>query len=425
MRPPIIPLLAFALLAAFPPGRAAAQEATDYYLDLEFVGGGGSASVNGFPLFTGGARGTGFSTWLTPYLKAGENEIVVHCRALPDKPNARFVFDVVAHPHTDGPRKDELKKILAGGKFEPHHIAWLSEIPENALKILAGKRREGGGFVFGDGSRDRRVEFGVRLPDPKLHVAGRPVALDYVGLTHGLAEVEIHFLQQNGPAHLAFGGLALPPGIGEVQLGLADLRSGIEWLDHTTFDTIWIAGVLPEAAGEVGEVAVTSLKIHSAETERSMTRTFTLPASAGWPWQSGANAPEALADPARRAALVERLREVHRIVGTRPPEEWLPLFELKTRTYATGMHRDLDALRKSQKAFFERLANTKGWALAPFSPERLQIFAVNDHVVRVRYPDSEGPLVSVPLMKPHAKRPDRFTIPLYLALVDGEWQIVL
>lgn len=413
--PILVAVLALSARAAGPP---------DHYLDLQFTDGGGGARVNGFPLFAGGVTSTGFSTWLTPYLKSGENRVTLHFHTPPERSNARMEFSVVSHPHDGKQRTDAGETVLASADVSPRRVAWLTEIPDEVLEVLAGSRDVDGSLVFAP-AEDGRVAFGARLARPEDQLRGRPEGLDYVALSHALTEVEVHFSHTGGPARVSFEKLSLPPGIGEIPLPITSLASGIEWLDGERFDTLWISGKPLDPLEENEAVTATSWKFHSVEPDIEITRRFTIDGLPEWAWQRGADAAEALADPARRAALVEHLREIHRVIDTRPAAEWTPLFTHKTRAYAVGMHEEPEAMRESQREFFESLANLEGWGLVPFQPERLRLVAVNDTVVRARYIDREGPVVSHPVVKPDGRRPERFSIPLYLALIDGEWSIVL
>ena len=396
-------------------------EPTDYYLDVQSVGGGGTVTINGFQLYDSGARGTGFSAWLTPYLRRGENLVQVDFHALEKQANARFEFKVVAHPHTGGQRDNALETNLANGALTPRSELWLTELPDEAIEFLAGRRLENGKLAFAVES-DGRVALGIRLKRPEDFLKGRPLSIDYVALSEALTEVEIHFSRQDQPAHLAYRGLAFGKNMGDQGLPVEAISEGIRWIDDATFDTIWISG---QPLSKDVEINLQSCKLHSLLATASQTHRFIIEEANAWPWETGANVAAALADPAQRAALVARLREIHGVVSTQPAKAWLPLFALKTQTYATAMVRDLETIAGSQEGFFHRLRSHEGWDLEPFSPARLQLIPVNDHVVRARYVDSEGPLISVPLQKANARRPDRFTIPLYLALVDGRWEIVL
>lgn len=395
----------------------------DYYLDVQFVEGGGEVVVNGFPLFSGGSKSTGFSTWLTPYLTGGENLVELRFRANAESMNPRCEFAVVSHPHDGGPRNEDLQKTLAGGVIEPRGLTWLTDAPEGRFEVLAGELDAENGLVFSE-SPDGLLEFGVRILDENALVSGRPLGVDYTALSHPLRDVAIHFTRHDQRGRLVFDGLSWPRGIREAALDPRDLREGIAWLDDAVFDTIWIRG--RAVAREEGEtVRILSCKIHSLLQSRRIKRTFTLPGETSWAWQRGADVTAALADADSRAALVAHLAEVHRTIHADPPDRWQPFFKEKTRTYAAAMHQDLDAMRKSQLQFFEGLANTEGWGLLPFREGHLQLIPVNDRVVRAAYPDGEGPIVSLPLARPNTNTPDRFTIPLYLALIDGAWRIVL
>jgi len=412
------PILACLLLPA-----ALAAAPLDYYLDVQFVEGGGDVTVNGFPLFSSGSKSSGFSTWLTPYLVGGENEIGLRFRANAASMNPRCEFAVVSHPHDGGPRNAELQQTLAAGVIEPRSLTWLTEAPDGRFEVLAGALDAENGLRFAE-TPDGWFEFGVRILDEDAFVTGRPLGVDYLALSHPLRDVSIRFARHHQPGRLVFDGLSWPRGIREAALDPRDLHEGIAWLDDAAFDTIWIRGrAVGREAGEA--VSMRSCKVHGLLQMRHVTRNFTLPGETAWAWQRGAEVATALADPDLRQALVAHLAEVHRTVDGEPPDRWLPFFEEKTRTYAAAMQQDVEAMRKSQLQFFEGLANTEGWGLQPFRPDHLQLVPVNDRVVRVSYPDGDGPIVSLPLARPNAGEPDRFTIPLQLALIDGAWRIVL
>lgn len=401
----------------------------DYYLDVQFVESGGDVTVNGFPVFSSGSKSAGFSTWLTPYLRGGENQVELRFRANPESLNPRCEFAVVSHPHDGQQRNPELQKALASGVIEPRSLTWLTDTPEGRFEVLAGSLDPANGLVFAE-TPDGWHEFGARILDEKALVSGRPLGIDYVALSQPLRDVSIHFVRHHRPGRLKYDGLSWPRGIREAALDPRYLREGMGWLEGASFDTIWIRGrVVGREAGDAGEVReavrIQSCKIHGLLQARHITREFKVEGETKWAWQRGADVATALDDPALRQSLVAHLAEVHRTIDSEPADRWLPLFEEKTSTYAAAMQQDIEATRKSQLQFFEKLANTEGWGLQPFRADHLQLVPVNRHAVRVSYPDSEGPVVSLPLERPNATEPNRFTIPLYLALIDGKWRIVL
>lgn len=403
-----------------------AAEAPAHYFDLSTMGTTVHAQVNGFDICENSESG-GFShsKFISPYLVAGKNEIVVTSlvpAGVEPVPNATWLrFGVAAAPTGQLRSAQDPGKQLVSREIEPLEMLRFPAFDKDAATVLDGKMPPNTGPIRFAAKGARRWAWGLKILDQERLISGRPASIQYVGLNQTLALAEVHFIDSKSGSHLALNNLKLPAGGGSVDLAAAPLASGLETPATATFDTIWIFGFSAEG---VDEVRMLGFDLVGARTIRRVSETFEVDLPHSWSWQKGAVISEINADAAMQAELTAFLKELHTTIDTRPAVEWPPFFGAKLADLAKATGKSVEDTSKGQMQFFESLAATEGWKLEPFDPVRLLLTPVNDRVVSVSYVDSEGPIFSVPLKKPGGDKLDRFKMPIFVAKIGGKWNIV-
>ncbi len=401
---------------------AAEAEQQAYYLDLNAHAGAVAVELNGFPLYEALHKDSRASSlFISPYLRNGENVLEVAFDSLAGAEISWLEFEVASADVTEPKRTDENETDILSRRLEPVGQTSIGIISSGDAIALGGSVSPDNQALGFANTAHRRWVWGAKLTEPDNLVRGMPVRVQTKGLNATLAQAEIHFLNSENHRHVTFKGLKLPRGGESVKLDRAHVVKGARWLDEGGFDTVWVFGF---AAEGVAEVESAGLTVHWQEPKQRLTERFEIDLPRRWSWQEGAEVSEALKDDDLRAALVEHLRVLHQTLDKRPATEWSPFFERKLLDLAAASGRAPEEMRKGQVEFFESLAATEGWALEPFDEHRLQLVPVNDRVVRVTYVDSEGPLHSVPIKPPGRDQLDRFSIPLYVSLIDDQWTVV-
>lgn len=420
----VLPILWCAAIAAVLPAARTSAQVTAHYFDLNSLGTAFHAQVNGFDICrTFSPEGFSHSRFLTPYLVKGRNRVVITSRALTSAgPDEAWIQLEVASAPADMVRTvEEPGVFLLEKRIEPVKPLRFPAFGEADFTALAGETTAKTGPLRFHASGERRWAWGLRLLDPELHVDGRPAKLAYNGLNQTLAMAEVHFIDTATGHRLAFQGLKLGAGGGEVALDDTSLARGLETPEDATFDTVWIFGF---AAPGVEEVRLLGFDLIASPGTRRLDEEFEVDLPHAWSWQEGAVVSGIATDAALKADAVAFLRQLHTTVDSRPAAEWVPFFEAKTGDFAKASGTPAEAVGKGQLQFFESLAATEGWKLEPFDPGRLLLVPVNDRVVAVSYVDSDGPIVSVPLKKPGGDQLDRLKIPLFLSKIGGKWNVV-
>ncbi len=410
-----------AALAIMPAGLLAEEDA--WYLDIQGAHCGAVVEINGFPLYEAPDQDAiGASLIATPWLRNGKNEISVVMDAREGAEAGWVEIAVATCPIGEKVRSQENETIRFQHRYEPVRSLNLQRLPEGSLEVLAGSAGAGSPPFGFEKKSPRRWAFGASVKDDKGGgLGGKPVRLTYAGLSQTLAMAELHLVRRDRPEHLVFAGLKLAKGDGEIELAPEMIKRGRQWREGADFDSVWLFGFSADGVEEVG-AGVLSLGISSGE-ER-FTREIEAEIPHRWSWEDGADVREALKRPEGRDALVARLKELHGIVANSPAESWSPHFEAKLKDMARTFGRDEEEMRKEQIAFFSSLTGIAGWALEPFDEKRLLLVPVNDRVVKAAYVDSPGPIESVPLPQPGSGKLDRFSMPLYVSLIDGIWTVV-
>ncbi len=394
---------------------AAADDA--HYLDIFGSGVAYAARINGFPVAESGDGGS-VSSFVTPLLKATGNHLDVISTARPNEQVSWLRVELAKSPKEKIRTASDPGEMIFSRRFDFVSEIDLTTLPAGAFDVIKGANPPGVGPLTFATVSPRRQAFGIRLAAGH-ELPAVPSSIRYSGLSHTLARAEIHFIGGSPEHHVVFKDLKLQAGGGTISLDPANTAQPF-WLDDGSFNEIWIFGFSAEG---IEKLELLSLKFTIRKSSTQVADAFgaTVPV---WAWTRGADPVDALADPARRRALVDRIRKIHDTLDSAPPADWSPYFETKLVDLAKALGRPEEAIRADQLGTFQALAATENWGLEPFDEDRLQLVPLNDHVVLASYVDSRGPIESVPIIPPGTTKPDRFTIPLYLAEIDGEWTVV-
>lgn len=397
-----------------------------HWLDARFEGTGGHISVNGFPLFETPSPESGFiSELVTGILVDGENTISWEATTPPstieqDLPASATIGLFAAPAESPRPHNDPGRPLFQE-TFEPRRKIDLFPAAEAFLETPTGTLATPEGPAKFEKISERRFALGLAIGDPGRHIASHPKLLRYARLSETLVLGEVHLIDSIGQRQVVFPDLKFTPGGGSIPLAKENAGRGRHHLGSGTFDQIWWFG---SAAEGVEEVELGLLTIESFATATSGEQSFALEIPHHWAWQDGEELGDFPPDDPRRESLLSFLESLHQTVTKPDPEAWLPFLEIKIRDQALAMSQEPEAMAENYLKFFSQLTSLDEWALEPFAPARLFFDVLDPRVLRVRYIDSEGPLISVPLPKPGEPIRDRFSIPLYLSLIDGKWTIV-
>ncbi len=418
--------LAAALLACA--AAAARGETLARYLDVNSSGMNVEVRINGFPIYESADwHGGSGSVFLGSVLHKGKNEIAWTARAGPvvlKEGQPGWVEVEVMEAPADTPLRtgENPGKALYAKRVLPLATAELLPGAAEGREILTGSVSEENGAAVFRQIAPRRWAWGMRLTGPDLRIAGRPVTLRHALISDSLVRGEIHFLQSGTDRHVVFTDLRLPRGGGKIEFADEMAARGARFLDGGEFDTVWIFGT---AAEGVDQLTLAMLSVDTARRSYEERAEFEVALDHEWAWQQAGEIGDLAGLPEERAALIAHLRRLHEAMNGTEIETWTPFFETKVAELAKATGQDAAALGGQQLEFFRDLAAIEGWRLEPFDEDRLLLQQVNSRVVRVRYVDSDGPILSVPLPKPgEPETLDRFTIPLYLAKVGGQWTVV-
>lgn len=422
MTPPL-QLVVWSALAAGLPAVADAQ-ATAYYADIHKMGVMAEVSVNGTRIYSENTAGGGaHSQFLTPYLVTGRNRVTVVSRLEGETPmiaeSAWLQCDIAAAPADAVRSAEQPGRMLFSQRIEPVRRSRLTLLKDAQFDMISGSMAPELGPLQFEAKGERRWAAGISLLEDAV-LDGVPDAVAVAGSSQTLARVEVHFIDGKSAAHVAFGGLKVSKGATELKLDRTTLKHGLEHLDHSRFDTVWVFGF--SAAG-VEDVAFYGLDLIGTRESTRVAGEFTVELPFAWSWEKAAPVTGLATDPALRAEAVDFLKRLHSTLDAAPVDEWLPYFEPKLTDLARAMGKPEDEMRTGQVEFFNGLKAIQGWKLEPFDPQRLRLVAVNDRLIDVSYVDSAGPIISVPLVKPGGDKPDRFTMPLSIAKIGGEWKV--
>lgn len=397
------------------------------YLDVNSLGMALEVRINGFELHEndGGADGAR-SLFLGPFLKNGANEISWSARIAPSTMGAGqpawAELEVMAAPVDATRTAEEPGERLFRRRVMPASSHIILPSTGEAREILDGALAEEDGAAVFRQIAPRRWAWGMRLDDPASRFAGRPMLMNFARISESLVLGEVHFLLSGTDRHLVFQDVLLPRGGGEIAFTEEMVARGRRFMDDGEFDTVWIFG---SSAEGVESVSLAMLDLDMVQAKFEERTEFQVVGAERWAWERGEEFGNLEEHPETRAEVVEFLRQLHGAMDADPVETWMPFFEIKAADLAKSMGKDVAEVSAQQLAFFRGLAGIEGWGLEPFDGKRLLLQPVNSRVVRARYVDSEGPIQSLPLPKPDEPATlDRFTIPLYLAKVDGKWAVI-
>ncbi len=417
-------LIAIILTAAALAPSARGDEA--HWLDATFSGMGGWITLNGFPILETAQPDSGFvSQLVTGMLVDGENTLawsaVTPASTIEQElPATASIQLFAADPESPRPQGDPGRPLFET-TLEPRRKIDFFPAADEFLTALVGTLESASGPARFEMIAERRFALGLSIGDPSRHVAADPVVLRHARLSDTLVLAELHLVDSINHRQVVFPNLKFLPGGGSVDLARENAGQGRHHLGSGTFDQLWIFG---SAAEGIESVDLGMLGIESFATSYAGSETIELETPHRWAWQDGEDLGEFPPDDPRRGSLLAFLKELHTTVSKPDPEEWRPFFQTKIRDLARATGREPDAMAEDYFKFFKTLTTLDEWDLEPLAPGRLFIVGLNQRVLRVRYVDSEGPLISVPLPKPGEGTRDRFSIPLYLSLIDGEWTIV-
>jgi hypothetical protein len=420
----VFPLLGFGMAALALPAPRCAAQATAHYFDVNSLGTAFHARVNGYEICqTLAPEGFSHSRFLTPYLVKGRNRVVITSRALggagPDE--AWVQLEIASAPADKIRTAEDPGRFLLERRISPAEPLRFPASGEGDFTVLAGETTAGTGPLRFQATGERRWAWGLRIDDRDRRIDGRPSKLVYSGLNQTLAMAEVHFIDSATGNRLAFQGLKLAAGGGEVALDDASLARGLDSPEDATFDTVWIFGF---SALGVDEVRLLAFDLVDSPGVRQLSEEFTVELPHVWAWEEGAVLSGIATDAALREEAIAFLERLHSTVDGRPAAEWVPFFEIKTGDFSKASGTPVEKVGEGQLRFFESLAATEGWKLEPFDPSRLLLQPVNDRVLAVSYVDSDGPLLSVPLKKPGGDQLDRLKIPLFISKIGGKWNVV-
>jgi hypothetical protein len=383
--------------------------------------------INGFELHEadGGSNGAR-SLFLGPFVKNGTNEITWSARiaptALATGQPAWAQIEVMAAPVDAVRTPAEPGETLFERRVVPAASYTLLPVSGEGPEILDGEISQDDGAAVFRQIAPRRWAWGMRIIDPTARFSGRPMLMNFARISESLVLGEVHFLLSGTDRHLVFQNVRMPRGGGEIAFTDDMVARGRRFLDEGEFDTIWIFGSSAEGV-EAVSLAMLDLNLVQAKFEERTEFEVTTPDR--WAWERAEELGPLDQHPEARAEVVDFLRRLHGTMNSEPPASWVPYFETKASDLAKSMGKPATEVSAQQIEFFHGLAGIEGWGLEPFDEKRLLLHPVNSRVLRVRYVDSEGPIQSLPLPKPDDPATlDRFTMPLYLAKVDGKWTVI-
>lgn len=416
----LLPMLGFAMLA----GPARAGEA--HWLDARFEGMGGRLILNGFPVFETPSAESGMTSQLvTGLLVNGENsfrwEVNTPTGTIEQNLPASTTIGLFAAAPEALRSPQQPGRALFREVVEARRKVDFLPAEEAFLEVLAGSLPSPQGPAKFSPIAERRFALGLAIQDEALPIASRPKVLRHARLSETLVFAELHLVDSRHHRQVVFPGLKLMPGGGEIPLDPEKATRGRHHLGTGSFDQLWIFGSAAEGVEEV-ELGLLTLESFASQTTGETTIPIEMPHR--WAWQDGEDLGDFPPDDPRRESLLEFLRELHATVSKPDPASWRPFFETRIRDQARSMGMEPDAMAANYFEFFNRLTALDEWSLEPFAPARLFFEPCDRRVLRVRYLDSEGPLISVPLPKPGESVHDRFSIPLYLSRINGKWTIV-
>jgi len=400
--------------------------AETHWLDARFEGTGGRLELNGFPVFESPSPESGVTSQLvTGLLVDGENSLrwwsETPASTMEGDLPAATTIGLFAAPSTSARTGKDPGRALFQTTLEVRDKTDFFPAKEEFLKPLTGVLDTPEGPARFTKIAERRFALGLSIKDPAHHISAHPTTLRYARLSQTLVVAELHLVDSAGHRQVVFSDLKLMPGGGAIPLGPQHAARGRHHLGNGTFDQVWIFGSAAEGV-ETVDLGLLSLESFAGSTAGEKKITVKMPHR--WAWQDGEDLGDFPPDDPRRESLIEFLKSLHEIVSKPDPAAWRPFFETRIRDQARAMGQEQEAMSESYFKFFSRLTAQEEWNLEPFAPSRLFTEVCGPRVIRVRYLDSEGPLISVPLPKPGESIRDRFSIPLYLSRIDGKWTIV-
>ncbi len=120
-----------------------------------------------------------------------------------------------------------------------------------------------------------------------------------------------------------------------------------------------------------------------------------------------------------RAAVLDAVRQVHEAFGARDRARCAALLEYKALDVRRAFHIPPEEGRRDLAELLDELFSTPDWAVAPLEPEKLELHVVAGN--RVVWATMPG---NVAAIRTAASSSAGFSLPLYLAPLEGKWTVV-
>jgi hypothetical protein len=298
-----------------------------------------------------------------------------------------------------------------------HHLAQLQ--PED-VSVSRGRRIRGSGvndrsgqFVFEKNGRDRRLD--LRMQGNAQRIRRIPSRLD-IGVNQDLSEVFVVFGDSQEGKTVRFGPYDIKRGAARIELEESQILEGREYIEEKGYDTISLEGVSNE-----DEIDVAYLDAHEIMGSDEEETTIELDDIPDWSWTKGAkvtNMPKPWED-----QLWARVVELHQALSRGEVEKIKVLLKYKADDMAQAMGQTGNEIQASLVSFFEKLTNQEGWGMKPLTRDDFKCTIINDRVVRLEGKDGIALLQSLEIKDSYGEAAT-FALPVYMARIKGQWQII-
>ena len=255
-----------------------------YYLDVHSQGAVASVTLNGYQLWeVVNPEGQAFSSFVSPYLRSGKNELKIDFR-IPDDEERELInpwvdCQIIKAP-TEHKRTPEAPGVTVVKKrYDPEERRKLSGLAPDEYTILSGSTPKGGGLYYFQNQSERRWSFGIQLTENAKSLFQAPRSIELAGITDSLVFAEFHLRNSKSGAHVAYHKLKFLRGGEQVAVSPEHLAKGVGVADGDGFDTLWIFGL---AAEGVTQLRALDLKLFQTPQPVSETVHFEVDLEGGW-----------------------------------------------------------------------------------------------------------------------------------------------
>lgn len=407
----------------------------DYYFEATCYNADAEISINGCSFFTTDPNSTdgyrSLTSWLTPHLVAGDNSIEVKYISRESADISSGVEFRISSCTSGSARSTGT--VLLEDKISSE-IFSVDPNSDDITFLNGGVDEDNTKFLFEVIDNVNDIDQALRIHLDNDVIKWQPTQLKYYGLSHGLENGRIRFeAGQTYPlggaradTYVEYSFSSLANGNDEYELG-SPFSSSSNVADCNTITIYGEFAVDPnyptvDPNGPITCRYLTIKQILTTDVEKTYSLTISSSDIPTWSWESGSDISDI--SESQEDDLWDTIVALHVIMDdATDPNELLPVFADKTSNLAAALHKTNSELESQQLSVFGPLLNDSNWGMQSISRTNFRYFSINSKLIKVEKPDGSS-LFETNVLDSGVLNNASLKIPLYFALISGEWKIV-